>query len=184
MESVAHRQAGSGRIFVVQGDLTAQRVEGIVNAANEQLEHRGGVAIDIVRVGGPIIQEESDQWVRDHGPLGPGQAAVTTGGSLQASHVIHVVGPRYHEGQDNSGLLTQAVVAALDAAGEIGLESVAMPAISAGIFGYPLREAASVIAGAVIGWLEEHPDSSVREVRLVVYVKATADDLAFALDEA
>ena len=184
MESVAYRQAGSGRIFVVQGDLTAQRVEGIVNAANEQLAHGGGVAIAIVRTGGPVIQEESDQWVRDYGPVGQGQAAVTTGGALQASHVIHVVGPRYRDGQDNAGLLAEAVVAALDAAAETGLESVAMPAISAGVFGYPRREAASVIAGAVITWLEGHPNTAVREVRLVGYDKEAAGDLASALEEA
>ena len=107
-------------------------------------------------------------------PVGPGQAAVTTGGALQASHVIHVVGPRYRDGQDNAGLLEQAVVAALDAAAETGLESVAMPAISAGVFGYPRREAASVIAGAVITWLEGHPNTAVREVRLVGYDKDAA----------
>jgi O-acetyl-ADP-ribose deacetylase (regulator of RNase III) len=72
MESIAHRQAGTGWIFVVEGDLTRQDVEGIVNAANEQLAHGGGVAVAIVRTGGPVIQEESDQWVRDHGPVGPG----------------------------------------------------------------------------------------------------------------
>lgn len=182
MDSIAHRAAGSGRIFVVRGDLTRQPVQGIVNAANEQLRHGGGVAAAIVRTGGRVIQEESDQWVRDHGPLQPGEAAVTTGGALQASHVIHVAGPRYREGRDNAGLLAQAVVAALDAAAGSSLESIAMPAISAGIFGYPQREAAAVIVTAVDHWLSEHPDASLREVRLVGYDGAAAADFAEALD--
>lgn len=182
MESIAHRAAGSGRIFVVQGDLTRQRVDAIVNAANEHLAHGGGVAIAIVRTGGRVIQEESDQWVRDHGPLGPGEAAVTTGGALQASHVIHVVGPRFSDDQDNEVLLWEAVRAALDAAEAHEFQSIAMPAISAGIFGYPRREATAVIAGAVAGWLEDHPDGQVKEVRLVGFDRAGAEDFAAAVE--
>ena len=182
MESIAHHAAGTGRIFVVQGDVTRQRVDAVVNAANEDLAHGGGVAAAIVRTGGRVIQEESDQWVRDHGPVGPGQAAVTTGGALQASHVIHVVGPRYRQDQDNEALLWEAVRAALDAAEEKEFQSVAMPLISAGVFGYPRREAASVIIGSVAGWLEDHPDGSVKEVRVVGFNRAAAADLAAAMD--
>ena len=132
MESISACRVGTANVFVIQGDLTNQPVEALVNAANENLAHGGGVAVGIVRAGGRVIQEQSDRWVRDHGPVGPGQAAVTTGGALHASHVIHVVGPRYREGGDNEGLLTQAVVAALDAAVAAGVHSVAMPAISPG----------------------------------------------------
>lgn len=181
MDSIGHRAVDGGQIFVVQGDVTRQHVEAVVNAANEHLAHGGGVAAAIVRTGGRVIQEESDQWVREHGPLEPGQAAVTTGGALQASHVIHVVGPRYREGRDNEGLLRQAVRAALDAAEQNELRSLAMPAISAGIFGYPRAEATAVIADEVAAWLEEHADGTLKEIRLVGYDRGTAADFAAAV---
>lgn len=181
MESIASCRVGSANVFVVRGDLTTQPVEAIVNAANESLEHGGGVAIAIVRAGGRVIQEESDRWVRDHGPVQPGQAAVTTGGALHATHVIHVVGPRFHEGGDNEALLTQAVEAALDAAASIGVRSVALPAISAGIFGYPVAEATAVIAAAVVGWLRDHQGGPVEEVRLVGFSGTTGAHFASGL---
>ena len=120
-------------VMAVHGDLTRQPVAGVVNAANEVLQHGGGVAQAIVRTGGRVIQDESDAWVRENGPVGRGQAAVTTGGMLVASHVIHVVGPIYDEGQDNAAMLADATQAALDAAAAHSLTSIAFPAISAGI---------------------------------------------------
>ena len=182
MDTIAYQAAGSGRIFVVQGDLTQQPVDAIVNAANEHLAHDGGVAAAIVRTGGQVIQEESDQWVRDNGPVAAGSAAVTTGGALQASHVIHVVGPRYREGQDNAALLEEAVRAALDAADGNSFRSVAMPAISAGIFGYPRDDAARIIARSVAKWFESHGESLLREVRLIGYDRAAALDFASGLE--
>ena len=167
-------------MFVVQGDVTVQPVDAIVNAANESLAHGGGVAAAIVGAGGRVIQEESDQWVREHGPVGRGQAAVTTAGALQASHVIHVVGPRYRSGQDNEGMLRDATHAALEAAASIKARSVALPAISAGIFGYPRAGATKVLATAVVAWLTEHA-GVVEEVRLVGFDAATARDFAAGL---
>lgn len=167
-------------IEVVQGDITRLEVDVVVNAANEHLQHGGGVAAAIARAGGPTIQAESDAWVREHGPLGPGRAAVTTAGRMPARHVVHVVGPRFREGQDNEGLLRRAVVAALDAARNLEARSVALPAISAGIFGYPRREATRVIAQAVADWLEADP-GTVREVILVGYDQATATDFREAV---
>lgn len=137
---------GTTTIRVVQGDLTALEVDAIVNAANEHLRHGGGVAAAVVRAGGPAIQEESDRWVGEHGPLRPGVAAVTGAGAMPARFVVHVAGPRFRSGQDNEGLLRRAVRAALDAAAAAGCRTVALPAISAGIFGYPLAEAAGAIA--------------------------------------
>ncbi len=180
MDIIAHRNVHGAQVFVVQGDLTLQPVEVIVNAANEYLSHGGGVAAAIVRTGGRVIQEESDQWVREHGPVGRGQAAVTTGGALQAAHVVHVVGPRYQEGQDNEGSLRDAVRAALDAATAIGDRSVAFPAISAGIFGYPPAEATAVVASAVVAWLEDH-QGDLDEVRLVALDDGTAQAFGAAL---
>ena len=168
-------------IRVIQGDLTAQRVGAIVNAANEHLQHGGGVAAAIVEVGGRVIQVESDQWVAEHGPIGPGRAAITSAGSLPARHVIHVVGPRYQEGQDNETLLKQAVTASLDAAALIGSRTVALPAISAGVFGYPRAEACRVIVAACRTWLDQRP-GLISDVRLVGFDQELAEDFRRALE--
>ena len=162
-------------IRVIQGDLTAVPADAIVNAANELLQHGGGVAAAIARRGGPTIQAESDEWVNTHGPVGPGQAAVTSGGQLPAKFVIHVVGPRYRPEKDNAGLLAEAVVAALEAAALAGCRRVAMPAISAGIFGYPRPEACRVIVETCRRWLDEHP-GLVSRVDLVGFDTEAADD--------
>jgi putative ATPase len=164
-------------IEVVVGDLTAQPVQAIVNAANEHLAHGGGVAAAIVRAGGRTIQDESDQWVREHGPVGPGQAAVTSAGSLPAKHVIHVVGPRYRAGQDNASLLAEAVTAALDAASSVGARTIAFPAISAGIFGYPRAEACQVIVDSI----RSHAASEMERIVLVGYDEEAAEDFRRAL---
>lgn len=179
-ESLTFSRIGETNVMVVGGDLTRQPVEAVVNAANAGLQHGGGVAQAIVRTGGRVIQEESDAWIREHGPVGRGQAAVTTGGMLIASHVIHVVGPVYHPGQDNAEMLRDAVFAALDACGEHNLTSIAFPAISAGVFGYPPAEATAVIAQAVVSWLQATPNSLV-EVRLVGYSDEISDLFAEAL---
>lgn len=165
---------------VVQGDLPTQRVDAIVNAANENLQHGGGVAAAIVRAGGSVIQQESTDWVTEHGPIGHGSAAITSAGSLPARYVIHVVGPRYEAGQDNAYLLRQAVNAALDAAALSGCKKVALPAISAGIFGYPRPEACKVIAKASRDWLDRRP-GLLSEVRLVGYDEAAAEDFRRAV---
>ena len=168
-------------IHAIQGDLTTQPVDAIVNAANEYLQHGGGVAAAIVRAGGAGIQDESDAWVRDHGPLSPGVAAVTTAGSMPARWVIHVAGPRFTSGGDNAGLLAQAVQAALATAVSMGARVVAVPAISAGIFGYPLDEAAAVIAAAVGASCGAHP-GALDEVRLVGRDERTTEAFRRALD--
>ena len=168
-------------VVVVQGDLTAARTDVIVNAANEHLVHGGGVAAALAAVGGEEFIRESKRWVAEHGPVRPGQAAVTTGGGLPARWVVHVVGPRYREGQDNETLLRQAVRAALDAAAGLGATTVAMPAISTGVFGYPLDEAAEAIVSECLRWAEEHP-AILTEIRLVAYDDRTADALRLALE--
>jgi glutamate racemase len=172
-EQVSINMTSPTDITVVTGDLTRQPVDAIVNAANNHLQHGGGVAGAIVRAGGRVIQEESDDWVQSHGPLSPDGAAVTTAGTLPAAHIIHVAGPIYQDGQDNEGLLRAAVAAALDAAVEIGARSVAFPAISAGIFGYPIAEATAVLAGEIVGWTNRHP-GMLREVRMVGFDAASA----------
>ena len=171
------------RIVAVQGDLTAQEVDAVVNAANEHLAHGGGVAAAIVRAGGRVVQDESDRWVAEHGPVAPGGAAVTSAGAMPARWVVHVVGPRYRSGQDDAGMLAAAVTAALDAAAGLDARSVALPAISAGIFGYPPGEATAIVARAVSVWCTAHPDA-LDEVRLVGYDAATRDLFQAGLDPA
>jgi O-acetyl-ADP-ribose deacetylase (regulator of RNase III) len=167
-------------IEVIEGDLTTVSADAIVNAANENLQHGGGVAAAIVRRGGRTIEEESDAWVAEHGPVGVGQAAITGGGDLPARYVIHVVGPRYRVGQDNAGLLERAVEAALEAAALSGCRSLAFPAISAGIFGYPREEACRVIVGACRKWMSERP-GVISRVSLVGFDSDAAADFRRAL---
>jgi O-acetyl-ADP-ribose deacetylase (regulator of RNase III) len=176
---VGRRSIEGHAVVAVHGDLTTQRVGAVVNAANSQLAHGGGVAKALANAGGAEVQRESNTWVRMNGPVGPGQAAVTTAGQMRAERVIHVVGPMYQQDQDNEGLLAQAVRAALDAADEEGLASVALPAISAGIYGYPPAEAARVIAAEATRWLRQAP-ASVTEVRLVGVDAASAQQFADA----
>ncbi len=160
-------------LSALRADLTRQEVDAVVNAANEYLEHGGGLAAAIVRAGGWEIQEDSDRWLAEHGPLAPGIAAVTGAGRMPARFVVHVAGPRYRTRQDNEGLLRTAVGAALDAAAAHGCRTVALPAISAGIFGYPLGEATRVIAAACASWAREHA-GALEEIHLVGYDDTTA----------
>jgi O-acetyl-ADP-ribose deacetylase len=170
---VARAEVGDRRVIAAHGDLTEQRVGVVVNAANERLAHGGGVAAALARGGGPAVQAESDEWVAAHGELTPGHAAVTTAGELPAHEIVHVVGPRYREDQDNAGLLRQAVETALEAAASSGARSVALPAISTGVFGYPQAEAAPLIAATARGWLAQH-GGTVEEIRLVGFDEAAA----------
>lgn len=155
------------RLVAVTGDLTREDVDAIVNAANENLRHGGGVAGAIARAAGPAVQRESDTWIDDHGPLEDGQAAVTTAGELDCEIVIHVAGPVYDaDRDDNEQRLRTAVRAALDAGRDHQCRSVALPAISAGVYGYPPAEATAILADEVAAFLEEH-EGPFEEIRLV-----------------
>ena len=156
------RKFGATRLLLVEGDITARDEDAIVNPANEYLKHGGGVAGLIVRRGGRVIQEESDAI--GHCPVG--SAVITSAGSLKARHVIHAVGPRWGEGEEERKL-AGAVLASMTLAEREGLKSVALPAISTGIFGYPLREAAHCILKTIVGHLEQ--GSSLRIVVLCLY---------------
>jgi putative ATPase len=128
-------------VEVVRGDLTKFEADAIVNAANEALQHGGGVAAAISRAGGPSIQEESDRI----GFCETGGAVVTGAGLLPARWVIHAVGPVWRGGAEREDeLLASAVTSALTRAEELGAKTVALPAISAGIYGFPLERAARI----------------------------------------
>jgi putative ATPase len=122
---------------VVRGDLLKEPVEAIVNAANGHLAHGGGVAGIISRAAGPALQAESDALVAARGPFATGSAVVTTAGTLPFKGVIHAVGPRYGEG-DEENKLFNALTASWARARENGWESVSFPAVSSGIFAVPL----------------------------------------------
>ena len=167
------------RISVVVGDITTQEVDAIVNAANPNLRHGGGVAAAIAHAGAPVVDRESREWIRRHGPVGEGEAAVTGAGPMPAHHVVHVVGPVYTPGADNEGLLRATVRAALDAAVTIDARSVALPAISSGIYGYPPDEACRVITDEATAWLRA--GGSLDEIRLVAYSDTIARHFRTAL---
>ena len=145
-------------ITVVVGDLTRQDTQVIVNAANRELAHGGGVAAALARAGGEAVQAESDAWVTEHGALADGEAAVTTAGEMSATWIVHVAGPIFSGAEDDPARLAAAVTAALNAVLALGARSVAMPAISTGIYGYPMDEALTVITQATTAWETDHPE--------------------------
>ncbi len=161
---------------LLEGDMTTLDTDAIVNAANERLAHGGGVAGIIARKGGPAIQRESDAWVREHGPVPTGSAAITSGGNLPARYVIHAVGPVYDGSPRSAELLASATRAALKMADEHGLKSVALPAISTGIFGYPMEEAAQVMLRTTIEYLQG--ETGLERVVFCLYGRAAFDVFA------
>lgn len=175
-EVFVERYHGRCRLQAVLGDMTTERVDAIVNAANAFLRHGGGLAGAIVERGGVTIQEESDLLA----PVEVGDAAVTSAGDLPARWVIHAVGPVWGTGNEEL-LLRSAVRRSLHRAGELGASSVAMPAISTGIFGYPKAEGTRVITDEVRRWLDESPEASVTTVRFTAFDRETADLFASAL---
>jgi O-acetyl-ADP-ribose deacetylase (regulator of RNase III) len=164
-------------IELAQGDITALNVDAIVNAANEQLQLGSGVAGAIRSRGGPTIQSECNEI----GGCPVGGAVVTSGGELAARWVIHAVGPIWRGGGEaEEMLLTCAVRAALKRAEEVGARSVALPAISAGVYGFPLRRAAELSIGAARSFAAEA--SSVQRIVFCLYDDAalSAFERAFA----
>ena len=157
----------SATLELVQGDITVQDTDAVVNAANSSLLGGGGVDGAIHRAGGPQILAEC----RPLGGCATGDAKITTGGRLKARYVIHAVGPVYwREGQDRAAeLLASAYRRSLEVAAEHDVQSVAFPAISTGAYGYPMDEAASVALQAVNYYLETEEDHGIWLVRFVLY---------------
>jgi O-acetyl-ADP-ribose deacetylase (regulator of RNase III) len=166
-EIKASRELTTGqRIAVVHGDLTREVVDAIVNPANGWLAHGGGVAGAILRRAGIDLQLESDAWVDRHGQVPNGGVALTRGYMLPAGRVIHAVGPVWHGGgRDEERELGDAVTHTLDLAETEGCRSVAMPAISSGIFGFPRERCAEILFERAEAWFAAHPASVVRELR-------------------
>jgi len=142
---------GDNTIETRQADITEERVEAIVNPANTSLKHGGGVAGALVRKGGNSIQEESNEI----GHCRVGEAVVTGSGTLPCKVIIHTVGPTYGEGFEEVKL-RNATRNALLRATELGLRSIAFPAVSAGIFGYPIEDCAEIMLSETCAFLSRH----------------------------
>src|SRR5215207_4424206 len=161
-------------IQIVQGDITSTEVDAIVNAANEHLQHGGGVAWAISKKGGPALQKESDAWIRHHGPVSHARPAWTSGGLLSAKYVIHAVGPIWGDG-DEDNKLESAVAGSLRVADELKCSSIALPAISTGIYGFPKDRAARIMYSAIEKYFAENSSSRLRQVQLVLFDQPTVD---------
>ena len=168
-------------IQIVQGDITIENVDAIVNAANEHLQHRGGVAWAISKKGGPKIQKESDEWIRQHGLVPHSHPAWTSGGLLPSKYVIHAVGPVWGNTQragtsgDEDVKLADAVTGSLRVADELKCSSIALPAISTGIYGFPKDRAAEIIFSAIDKYFFENLSSAVKTVKLVLFDQPSVD---------
>lgn len=160
-------------LALAEGDITNEATDAIVNAANTRLAGGAGVDGAIHRAGGPSIMEEC----RKIGGCPTGQAVITTGGNLKAKYVIHTVGPVYQGGNKGEAeLLKSAHMESLKLASARKLKSIAFPAISTGVYGYPVHEAAQIALKTAINYLKEHSD--IELVRFVLFGRKTYDIFA------
>ncbi len=167
-------------ISIIQGDITRQASDAIVNAANSSLMGGGGVDGAIHRAGGPAILEECRKIVARQGRLPTGQAVITTAGNMATRHVIHTVGPVWQGGrQGEVELLASAYRESLKLAAANNLASISFPSISTGAYGYPVDQAARTALRTVVAFLEK--SSSIKEVVFVLFDARTLDAYALAL---
>ena len=172
------------KLSIIQGDITKQETDTIVNAANPSLMGGGGVDGAIHRAGGPAILEECKQIISRQGRLPTGKAVITTGGNLKARYVIHTVGPIWQGGNKGEPeLLASAYQESLKLAAENNLDSLSFPSISTGVYGYPVSEASEVAIGTVITFLRQNT-FSLKEVVFVLFDPQTFGAYSSALKEA
>lgn len=170
------------KISIIQGDITHQATDAIVNAANSGLMGGGGVDGAIHRAGGPAILEECIKIVARQGRLPAGQSVITTAGSMKAKYVIHTVGPIWRGGnQDEPALLASAYRESLKLAAANNLSSLSFPSISTGAYGYPVEKAAVIALKEVISFLKQ--TSSVKEAVFVLFDARTFNAYTDALHE-
>jgi O-acetyl-ADP-ribose deacetylase (regulator of RNase III) len=166
--------AGGGRFQLVLGDLLREPADGIVNAANGHLAHGGGVAAAIAAAAGPELEADGDRIVRDQGPVPTGSAVLTTAGRLPFKGVIHAVGPRLGEG-DEETRLEDALRSAFRIAHDEGWTSLAFPAISSGIFAVPPEVCARAYLRAADGFFATFRRSPLKTLRLALFEGPVAD---------
>jgi O-acetyl-ADP-ribose deacetylase len=155
------------RVTMVEGDITTQEVDAVVNAANSRMRGGGGVDGAIHRAGGPAVLEDCVRRFPDG--LATGDAGWTTAGELPARWVIHVVGPNFRAGQTDRSLLTSCYARALEVAEELGARTVAFPLVSAGIYGWPLEDAVDAAVSTL-----QAAETKVEEARIVAFGRETA----------
>lgn len=183
MEKAKEVMIDQTRLSIIQGDITKQATDAIVNAANPGLMGGGGVDGAIHRGGGPAILEECKQIVAKQGRLPTGKAVITTGGNLRARHVIHTVGPIWYGGSRNeAALLASAYRESLKLAAKHNLTSISFPSISTGAYGYPVAEASKVAIKAVVSFLREQV-TSLKEVVFVLFDSRTYEAYSSAVEE-
>jgi len=171
------------RLSVVQGDITNQSTDAIVNAANSSLMGGGGVDGAIHRSGGSAILEECKKIVAKQGRLPAGKAVITTGGNLKAKHVIHTVGPIWYGGSRNEAeILESTYYECLKLATEHNLVSITFPSISTGAYGYPVDEAARIAISAVIAFLKEQV-TALEDVVSILFDARTFESYSSVLQE-
>lgn len=158
---------GATEVEVEKCDITKEKVEAIVNAANSHLAHGGGVALAISKAGGPDIDRESRDYISKYGPVETGNVAVTSGGKLAAKYVIHAVGPVWGEG-DEDRKLSSAFENALLKADEMKIKSISFPAISSGIYGFPKDRCARIFYDTVKRYLTQR-ESQLKIIRMCLY---------------
>lgn len=171
-------------LTIIEGDITKQSTEAIVNAANSSLMGGGGVDGAIHRAGGPAILDECKKIVSKQGRLPTGKAVITTAGNMSAKYVIHTVGPIWRGGNNNEAeLLASAYKESLKLASEHNLHSVSFPSISTGVYSYPLAEASEIAIGTIITFLQG-TTTSLKEVMVVAFDSQTGDAYRTALQKA
>ncbi|MFC2035520.1 O-acetyl-ADP-ribose deacetylase [Chloroflexota bacterium] len=172
-EQITEMIISQTKLSIIQGDITRQDTDAIVNAANPSLMGGGGVDGAIHRAGGPVILEECKKIISECGRLPTGKAVITIGGNLNTRFVIHTVGPIWHGGDKGEPeLLASAYHESLKVVTENNLNSISFPSISTGAYGYPLAEAAKVAIGTVASFLKEW-DTPIKEVVFVLFDPTT-----------
>lgn len=175
-------KVGNSALRLIQGDITRQTTDAIVNAANSGLMGDGGVDGAIHRAGGPAILEDCKRIVQERGPLPPGQAVITTGGNLPAKYVIHTVGPVWRGGhRGEAQILSNAYANSLALAQEKNIHTISFPSISTGVYRYPVSRAADVALKTVADFIIR--STGIKEVVFVLFDSSTFDGYADVLKD-
>jgi len=179
MSETVRRKVGQGILEITMGDITQQKTDAIVNAANSRLTPGGGVSGAIHRAAGPGLWEEC----KTLGGCRTGEAKITKGYNLSAKYVIHTVGPIYSRAnrERNAELLWSCYENSLKLAAKHGIKSISFPAISTGIYGYPVGEAAEIAVKAIVDFMKEHDE--IELVRMVLYDMAAFEAHRRAMEQ-